>query len=325
MKRFLLFLWCLFNAHSAFALAPIPPLTSPVIDTTGTLSQEQINALTEHALALQHEKGSQLQTLIVPSTQPEDIAQYSQRVFDAWKLGREKVDDGVLFVVAKDDRRVRIHVGYGLEGILPDVTANRILNEFVIPEFKNENYAGGVISGASALKKIMEGEELPQLEKEEPVEKELLIIFGILVHLILIASVGIITVARNLIIKQNVATLTQSPSKRWSSLKFFFITFMAIYILLITLYISLCEVNLTTLMDLFGTIFTLGIFFILFGSIGLSVKYGNSSTSVSYSSSDSSEKYSRSSSSSSCSGDSSSSSWSGGGGSSGGGGASGSW
>ena len=152
---------CLLAASTALALAPIPPLTSPVMDSTGTLSLEQTEYLVEQALQLQHEQGSQLQVLVVSTTKPEDIAQYSQRVFDQWKLGREGVDDGVLLVVAKDDRRVRIHVGYGLEGVLPDIVANRIIDTYVVPKFKAGDYVGGIISGASALDKTIRGAQLP--------------------------------------------------------------------------------------------------------------------------------------------------------------------
>ncbi|MFS8064134.1 MAG: TPM domain-containing protein, partial [Luteimonas sp.] len=109
-------------AH-AQQLAPIPALDSPVIDTTGTLDAATKQALEAQALALQQRKGSQLQVLMVPTVQPEDIAQYAVRAFEQWKLGRKGVDDGVLLVVAKADHRVRIEVGYGLEGAVPDATS----------------------------------------------------------------------------------------------------------------------------------------------------------------------------------------------------------
>ncbi|KAB7768264.1 TPM domain-containing protein, partial [Xanthomonas maliensis] len=99
----------------AQTLAPIPSLRSPVVDTTGTLDAQQVAGLERQALALQQRKGAQLQVLIVPSTQPETIEQYTQRVFDQWRLGRKGIDDGVLVLVAKDDRRVRIQPGYGLD------------------------------------------------------------------------------------------------------------------------------------------------------------------------------------------------------------------
>ncbi len=142
--------------------APIPALSAPVIDTTGTLDAEAIARLEQQALALQQRKGSQLQILMVPSTQPEDIAAYAQRAFDQWALGRDKVDDGVLVVVAKDDRKVRIHTGYGLEGAIPDITAGRVIQEYMVPKFRNNDYAGGIADASAALTKLIDGEPLPE-------------------------------------------------------------------------------------------------------------------------------------------------------------------
>lgn len=149
------------TAAWAQQLAAIPPLTSPVVDTTGTLDAAQKQQLEQQALDLQRRKGSQLQVLIVPTTQPEDIFDYSQRAFDQWKLGREKVDDAVLVVVAKDDRRARIHTGYGLEGAIPDATASRVIQEYMAPKFRNGDYAGGLVDATAALVKIIDGETLP--------------------------------------------------------------------------------------------------------------------------------------------------------------------
>lgn len=142
-------------------LAPIPPLDSPVVDTTGTLDAAQKQALEQQAIALQQRKGAQLQVLIVPTTQPEDIAQYSTRVFDQWAIGRKGVDDGVLLLVAKDDRRVRIEPGYGLEGAIPDAIANRVIQEYLVPHFRQDDYASGITAASGVLVKIIDGEELP--------------------------------------------------------------------------------------------------------------------------------------------------------------------
>jgi uncharacterized protein len=140
---------------------PLPPLDSPVVDTTGTLSAGQAQQLRQQALALQQRKGSQLQVLIVPSTQPETIEQYAVRAYSQWKLGREQADDGVLLVVAKDDRKVRIEVGYGLEGAIPDAIANRIIQEYLVPKFRAGDYAGGIDAASAALVKLIDGEPLP--------------------------------------------------------------------------------------------------------------------------------------------------------------------
>jgi uncharacterized protein len=142
-------------------LASIPAIDSPVVDTTATLTDAQKQALVQQALALQQRKGSQLQILIVPTTQPEDIAQYTQRVFDQVKLGRKGIDDGVLLVVAKDDHRVRIQPGYGLEGAIPDAIANRIIQEYMAPKFRGGDFAGGLADATTMLVKLIDGEPLP--------------------------------------------------------------------------------------------------------------------------------------------------------------------
>ena len=142
--------------------AAIPALDAPVIDTTGTLDAAHKQQLEQQALALQQRKGSQLQVLMVPSTQPETIEQYTQRVFDQWKLGRKGVDDAVLVVVAKDDHRVRIQPGYGLEGAIPDITAGRIIQEYMAPKFRQGDYGGGLVDATAQLTRLIDGEPLPE-------------------------------------------------------------------------------------------------------------------------------------------------------------------
>lgn len=149
------------GALQAQALAPIPALDSPVVDTTSSLDATTRDALVAQALALQQRKGSQLQVLLVPATAPEDIAAYSQRVFDQWKLGRKDVGDAVLVVVAKDEHRARIQTGYGLEGAIPDATAARVIQEYMAPKFRNGDYAGGLVDATAVLVKLVDGEPLP--------------------------------------------------------------------------------------------------------------------------------------------------------------------
>jgi uncharacterized protein len=158
----LLALLCLAPWARAQQLAAIPTLDSPVVDTTGTLDAAAKQRLQQQALALQQRKGSQLQILMVGSTQPESIEQYTQRVFDAWKLGRKGVDDAVLVVVAKDDRNARIQTGYGLEGAIPDITAGRVIREYMAPKFRNGDYAGGLEDATAQLVNLIDGEPLPE-------------------------------------------------------------------------------------------------------------------------------------------------------------------
>jgi len=151
-----LLLWSLAAAQLA-----VPPLKARVTDLTGTLSPQQQQALEQTLAEFEGRKGSQIALLMVPSTQPETVEQYAVRVEESWKLGRKGVDDGVLLLVAKDDRRLRIEVGYGLEGVLPDATAKRIIEEDITPRFKQGDFYGGVRAGADRIMKVIEGEALP--------------------------------------------------------------------------------------------------------------------------------------------------------------------
>jgi uncharacterized protein len=146
---------------SAQGLAPIPKLEARVTDLTGTLTAEQQSSLEEKLAAFEARKGSQIAVLIVPTTHPEEIEQYSIRVVEQWRIGRAKVDDGVLLIVAKNDRRVRIEVGYGLEGALPDAIANRIITETIRPLFAQNNYYGGISAGVDQIIRVIDGEALP--------------------------------------------------------------------------------------------------------------------------------------------------------------------
>jgi uncharacterized protein len=148
-------------AFAAFADVAVPPLTGRVVDQTGTLSAADIAALTQTLSGLELRKGSQVAVLIVPTTEPETIEQYSIRVAEAWKIGRKKIDDGALLVVAKNDRKLRIEVGYGLEGALTDVTSRRIIDEIITPKFKSGDFAGGISAGVDRIIGVIDGEPLP--------------------------------------------------------------------------------------------------------------------------------------------------------------------
>ncbi|MDD4886242.1 MAG: TPM domain-containing protein [Thiomonas sp.] len=154
-------LLCGLSAAAQAALAPVPALTAPVTDLTGTLTPDQTATLDQELRAFAAQKGSQIAVLMVPSTAPEAIEQYSIRVTDAWKLGRKGQDDGVLLLVAKDDRAMRIEVGYGLEGAIPDAIAKRLIAEVVTPRFKQGDYFGGLQAGVRQIMKLIDGEQLP--------------------------------------------------------------------------------------------------------------------------------------------------------------------
>jgi uncharacterized protein len=148
-------------AFAALADVAVPPLTGRVVDKTGTLSSGDIASLDQTLKDFEARKGSQVAVLIVPTTQPETIEQYSLRVAEAWKIGRKKIDDGAILVVAKDDRKLRIEVGYGLEGALTDVTAKRIIDEVITPKFRNSDFGGGISDGVNRILRVIDGEPLP--------------------------------------------------------------------------------------------------------------------------------------------------------------------
>jgi len=151
---------------SLIALAedrPIPALTGRVVDETGTLSAEQKRALEEKLRDFEQRKGSQIAVLITGTTFPEPIESFSIRVADAWKIGRKGVSDGIIVVVAKSDRVMRLEIGYGLEGAIPDATAKRLIDEVFIPGFREGNFYEGLNSGIDRMIKIIDGEPLPEV------------------------------------------------------------------------------------------------------------------------------------------------------------------
>ena len=140
---------------------PVPPLSARVIDQTGTLTAAQVAALSSKLAAFEAESGPQLVVLLVPTTQPEDIAAYAQRVGDTWKIGRREVGDGLLIVVAKNDRRVNIQTAKALEGAVPDLATQQIINNAIRPAFRADDYAGGLNAAVDQLIARIKGEALP--------------------------------------------------------------------------------------------------------------------------------------------------------------------
>ncbi|WP_407187510.1 TPM domain-containing protein [Bradyrhizobium centrosematis] len=149
---------CVIPTHADVA---VPQLTGRVVDQTGTLSSSDIASLSQRLRDFEARKGSQIAVLIVPTTQPETIEQFSLRVAEAWKIGRKKVDDGAILVVAKNDRHLRIEVGYGLEGALTDVTSRRIIDEDITPKFRSGDFAAGIGAGVDRMMRVIDGEPLP--------------------------------------------------------------------------------------------------------------------------------------------------------------------
>ena len=151
-------------AVAALAAAVVPPLVGRVVDQTGTLSSGDVALLNQTIRNFETRKGSQIAVLIVPTTDGEAIEQFALRVAEAWKIGRKKIDDGAVLVIAKNDRHLRIEVGYGLEGALTDVTTKRIIDEEITPKFKTGDFAGGVSAGINRVIRVIDGEKLPAPE-----------------------------------------------------------------------------------------------------------------------------------------------------------------
>lgn len=158
-----LLLWCVLlgSAVWAHALTAVPPLSGRMIDQTDTLSAEQQRVLEQRLRAFEEKKGSQIAVLIVSQIGDEAIESFSMRVAERWKLGRRKIDDGAILIVVKDQRQLRIEVGYGLEGVLNDATSKRIIEELMVPAFRRGDFEGGISAGVDAMMRVIEGEPLP--------------------------------------------------------------------------------------------------------------------------------------------------------------------
>ena len=169
--RAVLVAFALFWAVIAGAQVPVPPMGGRVTDQTATLTNEQKSALEQTLRSFEARKGSQVVVLIVPSTAPETIEQYALRVAEQWKPGRKNVDDGALLVVAKDDRTLRIEVGYGLEGALTDADSKRIISEIIVPRFRQGDFYGGITAGVDRILRVIDGEPLPKPEESRPAGK----------------------------------------------------------------------------------------------------------------------------------------------------------
>ncbi|NLV67610.1 MAG: hypothetical protein GXY14_08025 [Spirochaetes bacterium] len=304
MKKFLFILVIFFPLYAWSGEAVLPPLTGPVVDTTSTLKPEQIKVLSAKSLALQGEKGAQVVICMVKSTMPLPIEDYGIRLAEKWKIGRAGADDGVIIIVALDDRKMRIEVGYGLEGVITDLKAGRIIDLLMAPEFRRGNFYGGLLSAMGAVDELVRGGEPAVFraydaaaEQERIADLKSNIAVGIFIAAFFIFII--------LMFKTN-----------------FPVSLAVTYVLH---YAGLHLIKSDRPLE---TAFCALFIMFFYAIVGAIAKYGSNSlgsSSSSYSSSSSSYSSSSSSYSGSSSSSSSSSSYSGGGGSFGGGGASGSW
>ena len=165
LAKLLCFLSLFCATVCASAQLAIPALAQRITDMTATLLPEQKSQLEQSLQAFEAKKGSQIGVLIVPTTAPETIEQYSLRVVEQWKLGRKKIDDGALLIIAKDDRSLRIEVGYGLEGALNDAVSKRIISDIITPKFRQGDFYGGISDGLDGMMRVIDGEPLPEPQR----------------------------------------------------------------------------------------------------------------------------------------------------------------
>ncbi len=196
MARALLMTLALGYSLFVNAQVAVPPLSARVIDQTATLSSAEVANLEQKLQMFDAKKGSQLVVLIVPTTQPETIEQYALRVAEKWKLGRKKVDDGVILLIAKEDRAVRIEVGYGLEGALNDATSKRIISDVMIPLLKNGDFYGSITAGSEQIMRVIDGEALPEASSTTAADTEgyFPLIYFSLIFMLVCALGGILRV-----------------------------------------------------------------------------------------------------------------------------------
>ena len=154
-------------AAAIAAALDVPSLRGRVNDYAGVMSQDQARSLESQLAQFEQETGHQVAVLAIPTLDGEDIEGFSIRVADSWKLGKKGFDNGVILVVAIKDRRLRLEVGYGLEGVLPDAIAKQIISEYIVPRFRAQDYAGGIIAGIDAVLKVIKNEPLPQSARKK--------------------------------------------------------------------------------------------------------------------------------------------------------------
>lgn len=170
--RFVLlaFLFLVLAASLAQAL-DVPALRGRVNDYAGVMSADQVQSLESQLAQLERDTGHQVAVLTVPTLDGEDIEGFSIRVAENWKIGKKGFDSGAILVVAVKDRKLRLEVGYGLEGVLPDAIAKRITSGFIVPRFRASDYGGGIVAGIDAVQKVLRKEPLPESARRQPAKR----------------------------------------------------------------------------------------------------------------------------------------------------------
>src|SRR5918992_5436247 len=146
----------------------VPPLRGRVNDYAGVMSQDQVQSLEARLAQFEQETGHQVAVLTIPTLDGEDIEGFSIRVAENWKIGKKGFDNGVILVVVPNDRRLRLEVGYGLEGVLPDAVANQIISQYIIPRFRAGDFSSGIVAGIDAVLRVIKREPLPETDRQKP-------------------------------------------------------------------------------------------------------------------------------------------------------------
>lgn len=152
--------------------ADVPALRGRVNDYAGVIAQDQARALDARLAQFEQETGHQVAVLTIPTLDGEDIEGFGIRVAESWKIGKKGFDNGVILIVAIKDRRLRLEVGYGLEGVLPDALAKQIISDYIVPHFRAQDYAGGILAGTDAVLKVIKNEPLPERARKRATKQE---------------------------------------------------------------------------------------------------------------------------------------------------------
>ena len=182
--RFIAFFLTLIHVTLASAL-DVPPLKGRVNDYAGLMPPARAQALEQRLEQFENGTGHQIAMLTIPNLGGEDIEGFGIRVAESWKIGKKKFDNGAILIVAQNDRKLRIEVGYGLEGALPDAIASRIINEVIVPRFRGGDFPGGIEAGADAIMKVTSGEALPEAQRRKPSSRAAHFPFALLLPLLL--------------------------------------------------------------------------------------------------------------------------------------------
>lgn len=186
-------LLALFTASATAVALDVPPLRGRVNDYAGLMPPERVQALEERLARFEQETAHQVAVLTIPSLQGEDIEGFSIKVAENWKIGKKGFDNGVILLIAQNDRKLRIEVGYGLEGVLPDAIASRIIREVIVPRFRANDYAGGIEAGVEAILKVTRGELLPEPARKRTHQTRSLDQILFLLFLLAIPIVGVLS------------------------------------------------------------------------------------------------------------------------------------